>query len=106
MKNMLTTLAKGILELLELAAAASEIDAAIQKKIFGSGIGTLLISNEEMDGIMKIVKSIEESHLLIKGVSETIKNEAKKQKGRFLGILLSTLGTSLLENMLAGKCVV
>ena len=59
-----------------------------------------------MDGITKIVKSIEESHLLIKGVSETIENEAKQQKGRFLGMLLGTVGTSLLENMLAGKGVV
>ena len=91
---MLTALAEGILGLLGLTAAASEIDAAIQKKIFGSGIEKLRISNEEMDGIMKIVKSIEESHLLIKGVSETIENEAKKQKGRFLGMFL---GTSLLK---------
>ena len=59
----------------------STADAAIQKKIFGSGIITLVIPNEEMEDIMKIVKSLEESGLLIKGVSETIKNETKEQKG-------------------------
>ena len=64
---------------------------------------TLIISNEEMNDIMKITKSLEESWLLIKGVSETIKNEAKEQKGGFLGILLGTLGASLLENLLTGR---
>ena len=57
---------------------------------------TLIISNEEMNDIMKIVKSLEESGLLIKGVSETIKNEAKEQKGGFVEMLLGTLGASLL----------
>ena len=52
---------------------------------------------------MKIVKPLEELGLLIKGVSETIKNEAKEQKEGFLGILLGTLGASLLENLLTGK---
>ena len=52
------------------------IDAAIQKKMFGSGILTLIISNEEVDGIMRIVKYLQESSLLIKGF--TIKNEAKE----------------------------
>ena len=55
---------------------------------------------------MKIVKSLKESGLLIKGVSETIKNEAKEQKGGFLGMLLGTLGTNLLGSMLAGKGVI
>ena len=57
----------------------SVADVTIQKKIYGSG--TLIISSEEMEDIMKIVKSLEESRLLIKGVSETIKNDAKEQKG-------------------------
>ena len=56
---------------------------------------TLIISNDEMEEIMKIVKSIENSGSLIKGVSETIQNEAKEQKGGFLGMLLDTLGASL-----------
>ena len=56
--------------------------------MFGSGATTLITSNEEMNDIMKIVKSLEESGLLIKDVSETIKNEAKEQKGEFLSMLL------------------
>ena len=64
---------------------------------------TLIISNEEMNDILKIVKSLEESGLLIKGVSKTIQNEAKEQKGGFLSILLATLGASLLGNLLTGK---
>ena len=63
-------------------------DAAIQKKIYGSGTTALIISNEEMEDIMKIVKLHKESGLLIKGISETIKNEAKEQKGGFLPMLL------------------
>ena len=71
--------------------------------MFGSGTTTLIILNEEVNDIIKIVKSLEESGFLIKGVSETIKNEAKKQKGRFLSMLLGTLGASLLGNQLTGK---
>ena len=66
---------------------------------------TLIILNEEMNDIMKIVKSLEESGLLIKGVSETIKNEAKEQKGRFVGLILGTLGSSLLGNLQNNKKV-
>ena len=66
------------------------------KKIFGSGNATFIISNEEMSDIMKIVKLLEEPGLLIKGVSETIKTEAKEQKGAFLEMLSGTLGASLL----------
>ena len=90
MKNVLRPLAKNILILLGLTAVALATDKAIQKKNFVLGI-TLIISNEEIDDIMKIVKSLEDSGLLIKGVSETIKNEAKEQKGGFRGILLGTL---------------
>ena len=56
-----------------------------------------------MNDIMKIVKSLEESGFLIKGVSKTIKNEAKEQKGGFLSMLLGTLGASLLGILLTGK---
>ena len=69
--------------------------------MFGPGNTILVISNEEMNDIMK--KSLEESALLIKGVSETIKNEAKEQKSEFLSMLLGILGASLLGNLLAGK---
>ena len=70
--------------------------------MFGCGTLTLIISKEEMNNIMKI-KSLEESGLLIKSVSKTIKNEAKEQKGGYLSMLLDTLGASLLGNLLAGK---
>ena len=106
MKCVLTPLAKSVLVRLGLTAAVSTTDAAIQNKIFGSGMAALIISNEEMEDIMKIVKSLEESGLLIKGVTETIKNEAKEQKVRFSGTLLGTLGANLLGNMLAGKGVI
>ena len=56
--------------------------------------------------VIKIVKSLEDSGLLIKGVSETIKNEAREQKGGFIGMLLDILGASLLENLLTGKGVI
>ena len=71
--------------------------------MFGSGFTTIITYNEEMEDIMKIVKSLAKSGLLIKGVIETIKNEAKEQKGGFLSILLGTLGASLLGNLLTGK---
>ena len=73
------------------------------KKMFGSGNTTLIISNEEMNDIMEIIKSLEKSWLLIKGVIEAIKNEAKEQKEGFLRMLLGTLGASLLGNLLTGK---
>ena len=76
-KKVLKPLAKSVLIVLGLTAAASETDAAIHKKMFESSITTLIISNEEINDIMKVVKSYEESVLLIKGVSDTIKNKAK-----------------------------
>ena len=96
MKNVLTPLAKSVLIPLGLTAAASATDAAIQKKIYGSGATELIISNEEMEDIMKIVKLLQESELLIKWISETIKNETKEQKGGFLAMLLGTLTASIL----------
>ena len=76
-KNVLKPLAESALIPSGLTAAASAIDAAIQKTIYLSGVTTLIISNEEMEDIMKIVKYLEESGLLIKGVSKTIGNEEK-----------------------------
>ena len=64
---------------------------------------TLIISNDEMRDIIKIVKSLEGSGLLLKGVTETVQNEVKEQKGGFLSMLLGTLGASLLGNLLTGK---
>ena len=102
-KNVLKRLDKSVLISLGLAASASATEAAINKKMLGSGMNTLIISNEEINDIMKIVKSLEESGLLIKVVSETIKNEAKEQKDGFLSMLLGTLDASLLGNLLRGR---
>ena len=97
-------LAKNVLAPLGLAAAASAFDAGIQKKIYGSGRSfstTLIISNKEINNIMKIVQAFEDSNILLKGVTKTIKNETKEQKGGFLSMLLGTLGASQLGNILA-----
>ena len=99
-------LAKNVLALSGIIVAASAIDAGIQKKIHSSGTTTLIISNEEMDDIMKIVQSLEDSDILLKGVTKTITNETKEQKGGFLSMLLGTLGASVLGNLLAGKRIV
>ena len=72
------------------------IDARIQKKIHGSGITTLIISNEEMNDIMKIVKALEDSNILLKGITKSIENETKEQEGGFLGMLLGTLGVTII----------
>ena len=96
MQNELKPLAKSVLIPLGLATAASATDAAIHKKTFGSGrpsdvassMATLTISKKEMNDIMKIVKSLEESALLIRGIIETIKNESKEQRGGFLSMLI------------------
>ena len=106
MKNVTKPLVKSVLIPLGLTAAASAADAGIHKKILGSGnMTTLIISNDEIEDIIKIVKSLEDSGLLLKGVSETIQNEAKEQKGGFLCMLLGILGASLLGNILTGKLI-
>ena len=74
--------------------------------MFRSGTTTLIISNEELKNIMKIVKSPEEFGLLIKGVSKAIKNETIVQKGGFLGMLSGTVCASLSENVLTGKSTI
>ena len=73
----------------------------LKKRMLGSGVATLIISNDEMDDILKIVKSLENSGLLLKGVSETIQHEAKEQRRGFLSMLLGTLGASLLGDILS-----
>ena len=92
--------------LLGLIAAAAATDAAIQEKIRSSRTTILVISNGEMGDIMKTVKSPEKSGLWIKSVSQTIKNKENWQKSAFLSMLLATLDTSLLGNLLAGKVIV
>ena len=104
MKSVITPLAKGVLILLGLTTAPSAADAGIHKKILGSGNNTtLIISNKDMHDLIKIVKSLEDSGLLLKGITESVQNEIKEQKGRFLSMLLGTLGASLLRNLLNGK---
>ena len=88
------------LGLLGLAAASSAIDAGIQKKIYGSGSKTLLISNDDIQDVLKIVKSLEDPGLLLKGVTRTIHNDISEQKGGFLSMLMGILGASLLGNLL------
>ena len=87
-------------------AAASATDGAIRRKIYQSGMIALIISNEEMKDIMKIGKFLNELDLCIKVVCEAIENEAKEQKGLFVKMLLGTLATSLLPNVLAGNGVI
>ena len=95
-------LAKNVLASLRLTAAISAIDGSIQKKIHGSGV-KLTIEEEDMQDITKIIKELENSDTLLKGVSKTIENEIKEQRGGFLSMLLGTLGASLLGNLLTGK---
>ena len=102
-KNVITPLAKSVLVSLGLTAATSAADAGIHKKILGSGSTTLIISNQDIRDLIKIVKSLEDSGLLLKEVTESVQNEVKEQKGGFLSMLLGTLGTSLLGNLLTGK---
>ena len=78
---------KVVLMPLGKTAAVSATDAAIQRKVCGSWITTLIISNKEMKDIMKIGKSLKGTGLLLKSVSETIENESKEQKGGFLSML-------------------
>ena len=99
-------LAKNVLAPLGITATVSTIDAGIQKKIHGSGTTALIISNEEINDVMKIVQALEDSNILLKEVTKTIKNEAKEQKGAFLSMFLGTLGASWLGNLLAGKRIV
>ena len=76
-KNVITPLAKSVLVSSGLTAAASAADAGIHKKILGSGNATLIISNKDMEDLIKIVKSLEDSGFLLNGVTEFVKNEVK-----------------------------
>ena len=86
-KNVIKSLARNVLIPLGLTAAASATDAGIQKKILGSGTTTLIISNEEIKDIREIVEALEDSNILLNGVTKTIKNETKEQKEGFLSML-------------------
>ena len=71
---------KNVLAPLGIKAADSATDSEIQKKIQDSGTANLIISDEEMNGIMKIIQALEDSNILLKGVTKTIKNKTKEQK--------------------------
>ena len=99
-------LAKNVSAPRGITAAASAIDAEIQKKIRGSGTTTLIISKKKKNDIKKIVQDLEDSNILLKGVTKTTGNKTKEQKGGFLSMLLRNLGASLLQNSLAAKRIV
>ena len=88
---------------LGITAADSALNGAIQKKIHDSGTTALIISNEEMNDLMKIAQDLEDSNILLKGVTKTITNDPKEQKGGFLSMLLCTLRASLLGTLLIRK---
>ena len=92
---------KNVLASLGLTAAMSAIDESIQKMIHGSRV-KLIIEQEDMNDIMKIIEALENSGILLKGVTKTIEKEIKEQRGEFLGMLLGTLEASLLGNLLTG----
>ena len=100
--KVVMSLAKNVLAPLVLTTAMSAIDGSIQKKVHSSGATTLVIANEDMNDIMKIIKALENSGILLKGVAKTIENETEEQKGSFLSMLLGILGASLLGNLLSG----
>ena len=111
-KNVIKPLAKSVLIPSVLTAAASAADAGIHKKILRSGnrpsfsasqMTILIISNDEIHDIIKIVKPLQDSDLLVKGIIETVQNEVKEQKGGFLSMLLGTLGAIFLGDLLIGK---
>ena len=110
-KNVIKPLAKSVLIPLGLNAAASAADTGINKKILGlknpssshNDNRVFIISNDEIEDIIKTIKSLEYSALLLEEFTETAQNEVKEQKGRFLSMLLGTLGACLLGNLLTGK---
>lgn len=106
MKNVLRQLAKIVSLQLRLTAATSATDASLKKKIYGTRIPTPTISIEEMKDIIKIIKSLAESWLLMKSVSDIVENEVKEQKVGFVGMLLVKLGASLLGHKLGGEGVI
>ena len=95
-------LPKNVLAPLGLTAAMSASNGSIQKKIHGSGV-KLIIEEEDMQDIIKIIKELENSDILLKGVSKTIENEIKEQRGGFLSMLLGALEATLLGNLLTVK---
>ena len=106
MKNLLKPLTKSVSIPLKLAQAASTTDSAIQKNIFGSGMTTMIISNEEINDIMKTIKSLKQAGLLKKRVSNTDENKTKAQKDAILEMSLGTLSVTLLRSLLTSQRVI
>ena len=104
-KNVIKPLVKSVLIPLGLTKVASAADAGIRKIILTLGNATLIISNNEMKDIIKIVKSLGDSGLLLEEVTKTVQNEVKEQKGGFLSMLLGALDASLLGNLLRWKWI-
>ena len=86
-KNVIKPLAQSVLIPLGLTTAASAADAGIHKKILGSGNTALIISNEQRNHIIKMIEALEDLNILLKGVTKTIINETKEEKGWFLSML-------------------
>ena len=99
--KVVMSLAENVLAPLGLTAAMSAIDGSIQKMIHGSGV-KLIVEQEDMNDIMKIIEALENPGILLKGVSKTIENETKEQRGGFLSMLLGILGANLLGSLLTG----
>ena len=99
------SLAKNVLAPLGLTAAMSAIDGSIEKKMRGEGV-KLVMEQEDMNDIMKVTEALENSSILLKGVTKTIENETKEQRGAFLILLLGTLEADLLGNLLTGGKVI
>ena len=92
-KSVIKPLPKSVLIPLGLTAAASAADAGKHKKILGFGNNTtLIISNNDLEDLIKVAKSLEDSDLLLKGITKTVQNEIKEQKGGFFSMLLAALG--------------
>ena len=105
LRKVALPLAKNVLASLGLTAAMSAIDGSIQKKIHDSGV-KLIIEQEDMNCIMKFNEALENSGILLKGVTKAIENETKEQRGGFLGLRLGTLGARLLGNLLTGGKII
>lgn len=112
LSKFLVPLVKNVIGPLVITAAASAIDGAIQNKMHGRGIlnnddndydTSISIKEKELKDILKIMKSIEENGVFIEGISDTVKQKVNKQKGGLLSLLLGTLASSILGNILSGK---
>ena len=107
LKRVIQPLGKSVLIPLGLTAAASVVDAGKHKRILGFVHNTTFVDgNNEMKDLSKIVKCLEDSRILLRGVSETVESDVKEQRGGFLTMLMGTLAANLLSSMLTGKGII